>query len=236
MNSHPVHGEPAFILHQRPYRESSLLIEALTLNHGRVGLVLRSAKRTGALSLFCPLEITWRGRGELYTLTGVEAGKGLLITPALQIYGLYINELVMGLTARGSPHVRLFKVYQDALVALAEHPDIEGVLRGFELRLLEVLGYGLPLTQEGRGGGAIDPALAYTYDPEQGLVQAELDGEPRAVSGRTLLALAALNGDAPCLDDPKVRHEARRLLRQVISHHLPDRRIVSRAIMQYLSA
>ncbi|MFW6345531.1 MAG: recombination protein O N-terminal domain-containing protein, partial [Halomonas sp.] len=28
--------EPAFLLHRRPYRETSALVELLTLHHGRV--------------------------------------------------------------------------------------------------------------------------------------------------------------------------------------------------------
>jgi DNA repair protein RecO (recombination protein O) len=36
--------EPAYVLHGRPYRESSLLLEAFTRDHGRVGLVARGAR------------------------------------------------------------------------------------------------------------------------------------------------------------------------------------------------
>ena len=40
-----VNLQPAYILHSRPYRDSSLLLEALTAEQGRISLVARGARR-----------------------------------------------------------------------------------------------------------------------------------------------------------------------------------------------
>ena len=103
----PSTQDRAFVLHTRRYRENSLLVEALTREHGRVGLVARvgSGRRRPAkeaLQAFRPLLVLWQGRGELQSLTHWEATDSW---PPLHgerlLSGLYLNELVIRLTGRG---------------------------------------------------------------------------------------------------------------------------------------
>ena len=140
-----------------------LLLEIFSEAHGRVGLVargVRSAKsrQRGDLQPFRPLRLSWSGRGELGTLTGVEADG---VAPPLQGPGLYsafyVNELLVRLLARQDPHPPLYALYRDSLERLARCTDIEPVLRIFEKRLLEEIGYGLLLDCEVEHGDAGAP-------------------------------------------------------------------------------
>ena len=40
-----VESEPAYILHAKPYRETSQLLDVFTRDHGRIGLVANGARR-----------------------------------------------------------------------------------------------------------------------------------------------------------------------------------------------
>ncbi len=134
--------QSAYVLHHRPYRESSLLLEVFSRDYGRVGLVARAAKRPrspwrGTLQPFRSLLLSWTGRGELMTLADAELtesgpflrGRGLLS-------GFYMNELVMRLLQRHDPHPALFEAYRSALKGLAAAGSEEGVLRVCAKRLV----------------------------------------------------------------------------------------------------
>lgn len=69
--------QAAFILHQRHYRNTSLILDAITLDHGWVGIVARGARNSkkhnaSQLQPFKHLLLSWSGKGELYNLTAVE--------------------------------------------------------------------------------------------------------------------------------------------------------------------
>ena len=148
--------EPALVLHARPWRESSLLVEAFSRGHGRLGLVARGARRPksrmrGLLQPFIPLLLSWRGRGELATLTGADTeGSFSPLAGSAAIIGLYINELLLRFLHRHDPEPMLFDHYLVALDGIARGNDPEPILRIFEKRLLEAAGYALELKREGR--------------------------------------------------------------------------------------
>src|SRR5690554_4077465 len=91
--------EPAFLLHKRPYRETSTLVELLTLHHGRVRAVAQGVQRPGSrsrgrLQPFAPLHVTWTGEGELKRLRLMESrGAAALLAGEGLLCGLYANEL-----------------------------------------------------------------------------------------------------------------------------------------------
>ena len=124
--------EPAYVLHNRSYRESSLLLETFTLNHGRVGLVARGARGQksrwkGVLQPFRPLLIGWTRRGELATLTAAEqvAAPPPLRGEAL-FCGMYVNELMMRFLQRFDAHPGLFKQYRNLLGELVLDDSLPG--------------------------------------------------------------------------------------------------------------
>jgi len=229
---HAASLEEAFILHARPYRDSSLLLEAFSREQGRLGLVARGARRgrkrlAEQLQPFVPLLLSWRGQGELATLTGAEpAGTALLPPAGGLLSGFYLNELLIRLLHRGDAHPHLFDVYRQTLALLGQGTDEERVLRRFERLLLQEIGYGLQLEQEADSGGPVSPGRLYDYLPEQGPLPAA-SGEPRGVRihGRTLLALAR-DGEL----DAQGRREAKHLMRAALAVHLGDRPLQSREL------
>jgi DNA repair protein RecO (recombination protein O) len=229
--------QPAFLLHARPYRETSALLEMLTFGHGRIGLIYKGAKRSprraAQLQSFRKLRVSWSGRGELHTLTDLEiTGASRLATPRLKICGLYLNELLMNLLPRNSPTEELYRCYESTLAALSVQPTVEPSLRRFELYLLKVSGYGPQLDVEAAGERAIDPAAYYYYDNERGPVPCALDAEcPQpVVSGKTLRALRALQ-----VPDAALARESRVLLSGIIDYQLRGKPLISREIMKYLA-
>ena len=213
--------QPAYVLHARPYRETSLLLECLTRDHGRLGVVARGVRgeraklRRAQLEPFQLLALDLLLRGELATLTGVETvGMPLRLTGDHGLAGLYLNELVVRLTARQDAHSALFDAYACTLARLAAGEPAGWTLRRFERDLLEAIGYGLQLRSEAGGEEVLQAQAHYRYDVEQGAVRCAA-GAARAVRGGDLLALAEDR-----MPDPAGAAALRRLMREVIRYHL----------------
>ncbi len=235
--------QPAFVLHSYAYRETSLIVEAFSAEHGRVALVARGAKRPrselrGLLHGFQPLLLSWSGAGELKSLHRAEWRGGLpLIGGAALLCGFYLNELLLKLLPREDPHPRLYATYERALHALAAGEEQAPLLRRFELDLLAELGYALPLAREAGTGEPIDPAARYHYAFDRGpqRIGGELAAEPRRgaplVRGATLIALAERR-----FPSAEIAAEAKRLMREVLDHYLEQRGVESRRLAQDLQA
>jgi DNA repair protein RecO (recombination protein O) len=227
--------EPGYVLHGYPYRETSLIVEAFTRHHGRVGLLARGARRPrsalrGALLAFYPLRLSWSGSAELATLIGVEWAGG---QPALAgggvMCGFYLNELLLRLLPREDPHEQLFAAYAASLAQLAGGADRAAVLRAFERRLLVELGYAPLLERDAASGAPIDPERRYAYDPERGPLAADGAGGDATVQGQTLLDIAR--------DDYRrsaTRQEARELLRGLIALRLGGQTLHTREVLMEL--
>lgn len=225
--------EDAVILHRRPYRETSLLLDAFSSGQGRLRLLAKGAKRGPAarahvLRCFVPLRLSWSGRGELPVLTGAELGGDPVPLEGTALYcGLYLNELLLRLLPDRDPCPEVFLLYLDTLDRLATAASPEAALRRFESGLLSHIGYGLALEREAVTGRPIDPAQSYDYLIDQGgPVPAQPPG-PDSVQGSTLLALSREQ-----LDTPQALREAKRLLRRVIGHHLNGRALKSRDLFK----
>ncbi len=227
--------QPSVLLHRKPYRDTSLLIEAFSAEHGRLGLVARGARTRrrslqGVLQPFMPLLLSWSGKGELMTLTGAESHGPL---PALRgdavISGFYLNELLMRLLPRHDPHPQLYQRYLTTLHRLTLPGAEEWTLRQFERDLLQELGYGLLLTHEGGSGEMVEPTAIYCYHPEFGPRRMEQgDGHCLSVHGATLLALA----QGTEVDDALTTGEAKRLMRMILSQYLGSRPLASRELFR----
>ena len=217
---------PAFVLHRRPYQNTSLLLECFVAGSGRLPLVAKGAARSklkAELQPFQPLAIDWRGRGEVRTLTAAETTDKPLALHGKRLYcGLYLNELLTRLLPREERHDGLLEAYWKSLVTLVHVEDIDWQLRLFELRLLDELGYGLQLSSTANGD-AIISERRYLYTPDAGFTPA--DPGNSGVSGATLHALH--NG---AWNTRMERREARDLMRTVLDHHLGHRPIRSREL------
>ncbi len=143
-----VHETPGYILHATAWRETSLIVQAFSRDHGWVTLVAKGAKRPHsvlrpALSVFQPLLLSWSGGTEVKTMTRAEcAGVHPLPGPAMMSCW-YMNELMFRLLPREDPHPGLFDAYVIALQQLAAGQTAAGALRKFEWTLLKETGYGL---------------------------------------------------------------------------------------------
>ena len=226
--------QSAYVLHTRPYRDTSLLVEIFSHDFGRVGLVARGVRTNKSryaslLQAFTPLLISWSGQGELPTLSGVEAaGVAPQIKGDLLLSGFYLNELLMRLLQRGDAHPQLFETYITSLASLAEQQEQEPILRQFEHRLLQEIGYGLILDHDVMSGESIEPEARYQYLPDRGPVSAtEQDEDGIIVGGQTLLAIAQDD-----YSQSQVRQEAKRLMRAALAVHLGDRPLKSRELFQ----
>ncbi len=237
MNRERVQLQPAYILHHRPYRNSSRLLEVFSRDHGRFGMVARGvgsrrSRLRGQLQPFRRLLLSWSNRGELATLTGAETdGPSLRLVGAALMSGFYLNELLLRLTGRHVPYPELFQEYERALAAMGRERVDQATLRLFECRLLEALGYALNLDHEVERGMPIQPSGRYCYHIERGPVEARMAEEDGSLvlSGRTLLALA--KGTFP--DEESLR-EARRLMRAVLTFYLGDKPLHSRTLFRAL--
>lgn len=221
-----------FVLHRRPYRETSLLLEVFAADWGRLPLVARGARRgrggmQALLEPFRPLLLSWGGGGEVASLAAAEAdGPAPPLAGAALASGFYLNELLMRLTARHDPHPHLYRRYRDTLGCLAADAADVWALRLFERDLLAALGYGLSLAADA-GGAPLRTEATYCYLPEQGPVAGAGPCPPAAVavSGATLLALAG--GAVP---DAAGLGEAKRLMRAALRPYLGDKPLASRAL------
>jgi DNA repair protein RecO (recombination protein O) len=234
-----VAGEPAYVLHHHDYSETSLVLDVFTPHHGRLGLLAKGARRPsspwlGLLKPFHPLLIGWAGRGELPILTQAEGAGECAVSHGATLYcGFYLNELLLRLLHRHDPHERLFAHYGDTLARLNHVASPEPILRQFEKRLLDEIGYGLVLDRDVGDNAPLRPDSLYDYRLDRGpvrLAHPDLPGsvEGMCIRGSSLLALAndALDGD------PVARREVKQLMRAALDNHLGGRPLHTRNLFR----
>ncbi|MEN8214533.1 MAG: DNA repair protein RecO [Pseudomonadota bacterium] len=217
----------AFLLHRRPYRDTSLLLECLVAGEGRLPLIARGAAKgrlKGILQPFQPLQLQWRGRGEVMTLTHAEAAEKPLVLQQQRLFcGLYLNELLMRLLPRGDACDHLLQAYWKTLLQL-EHSDTpDWELRCFEVQLLQETGYGVALDVTS-DGMPVNSHNKYSYLAGQG-ISGESSSADVAVHGETLLALH--RGE---WQHARQRHEAKLLMRRLLDHALDYKPLKSREL------
>ncbi len=227
-----VQQEPAYVLHRRPWRETSLMVDIFSLNMGRLTVIARGANSAKSplkaqLQPFQPLILDWTGRGDLKTLTQVDVRSGPRLVRTRSLYsGLYVNELLQRTLPLADPNPKLFGEYIDLLQALADSEDVEPVLRRFEKTFAGELGYSFQWDVATDTDEPVEDQLAYGYDPEQGIV-AYLSERVRLrdLSGKTLKALA--RGD---LESPDCRRTAKQVTRVLVDYLLQGRPLNSRRL------
>ena len=227
--------EHAFVLHTYPFQDTSIIVEALSRQYGRIGLIAKGARRPKsalrpALLAFQPLAIAWSGRSELRTLTRADStGASHALTGVAMMCGYYVNELVLKLLHRDDPHERLFDDYDAALRGLAAGEATEAVLRRFELALLREIGYAVQLEVDAERGTPLVAEERYAYWAERGPLALEHESDARGaveLRGKTLLDMA--RGD---FTDPRTAAESKLLMRWLIGQHLDQRTLNTRQLL-----
>lgn len=230
-------NQPVYVLHSYPFKETSLVVELFTRDFGRVAAVAKGARRPrsamrGMLQSFQPLLGAWSGKLELKTLHSLEWYAGLLMLQGEALMcGFYMNELLLRLLAREDAHEMLFDDYGLTLKALAAAPsDSANILRRFELRLLQQLGYAVPLTHNIKDEAVLADGQ-YFYLPEMGPVSLQHDYQENGVqlSGKTLLDM-----DKDDYADVQTQQQSKQLMRLLISHYLGDKPLHTRQLLMDL--
>ena len=229
-----VESEPGFILHTIPYRETSLLVDIFTLNHGCLRCVAKGFRKPNkkgiAKTLFPYTEhhFQWQGRGELKTLIQADPIQAPVFLKQESLFvGLYINELLYKLLHQNDPHPSLYDFYHQLMAQLSSSAIEQAVLRRFEILLLEELGYGLVLDAEAETGQAVSAEHLYYYIPDQGLklIQDQNANKTHALSGADIIALS--QGQ---LEQKSVLRTAKQLTRRVIDFYLDGKALNSREL------
>jgi DNA repair protein RecO (recombination protein O) len=188
--------EESFILHTRPFRDTSLLLNIFSKNHGHLMLLARGAKShksrlRAILTPFIPLIISWSGKTELPTASKIEpSGVAPFLSGNALLCGMYLNELLVRLLHRFDPHPNLYTHYSKTLHALATEDNLPPILRSFEKTLLNEIGYGLQFDKD-INGEAIESNAQYYFDFGHGFrkITTALPNQGNIFSGKSILAL-----------------------------------------------
>lgn len=219
-----------YILHHRPWRDTSRILEVLTREHGRLSLFARAVRGPGArlapvLQPFWPLLLSWSGRGEAPQLTHAERADSCGALPAAGVMAaFYLNELLLKLTTRHDPQPALFDHYQATLTRIRSGAALAPALRVFEKRLLELVGFGLELETEAVSGVPLAADGYYQFRPSQGLVRAGAH-DAGALAGASLIDLREER-----LGGTRALEDARRLLHAALAACLEGRPLATRAV------
>lgn len=223
----------SYILHQKPFKESSLLLTCLLEGQGIVTFLAKGARRPRSpfypfMRPFLLLDILFQGKGDLKVLTHADSRHFYAkLLGRKMVLGLYINELVVRLCEQEEPLSDLFRYYDEALLRLheAKEREEEWILRQFECQLIRDLGYGVDLSYTAETKEPIVPEGQYAYDPERGIVLAEESQGSSFVSGKTLIALK----EGSFYNEQIVR-EAKSFTRRVLGHYLGQKTLHSRKL------
>ncbi len=220
--------QPAYVLHTRPFKDTSLILDCLTRDYGRMALLAKGARSAKSRQRqlcqpFVPLWLSWQGKSALKTLTQIEPSAPTLMLQGHHLFsGFYLNELLVRLLPEQDPHCEIFLRYQGCLNQLSEAPDLEPVLREFEFGLLADLGYQMDFCYDAAGAPLMPEGL-YTWREHHGWERLLEHG-----SGYTGAALKAVGeGDWSALD---TRRQAKRLARMMLQALLGSKPLQSRQL------
>jgi len=225
-------GQPGFILHSYPYKETSLIVDVFSRDYGRIALMAKGAKRPhsklrGALQTFQPLSLSWSGKAEVRTLIVAEWIGGLRpLEKSALLCGFYLNELLVKLLARDDPHPVLFDHYVSTLNQLAHDEPAPIVLRKFERALLKETGVSGDFSVCTVTGLPVQERVVYVVDPERGPRPAHASDTSPRVLGKTLLDM-----DHEDYSDAATQSQSKFLMRFLLAHHLGGMPLNTRQIL-----
>ena len=238
--------QEAYVIHSRPYRDTSLLVDFLTPDYGRISAIVKGVRastktakqRRSLIQPFVPLLVSWGGRSALKTLFHCEAQKPAVLlhkhgitSDRLQgerlFCAMYVNELLMRLLKAEDVSHSLYHLYQQVLSYLAGNDPVDLILRQFEFSLLDELGYGLNFDVDTESGEPIKADCYYRFSADQGfsLFSSAPSGE-NVFIGTDIIALA--QGDS----SPQSRAIAKRICRVALGFHLGAKPLKSRELFK----
>ena len=233
-----VNLEPAFVLHTRAFKETSLLVDLFTQNLGRINVVAKGARKPKSplRSVLTPASlfaVSFSGKSELKNLNACELLNHYSLSMPVSFNSIvYVNELLIKATEKEDPHEEIFNQYQSLCEGLSgkkERIEIEVLLRSFELVLLQELGYGIDLSFESISGNKIQPKDKYMFDPSLGFNKVQTDS---IKSNGIFLGKDILNFSSGDLTEEDSRLASKKIMRLALDYHLGNK---SLNIRKYLS-
>lgn len=222
----------AFILHRRPYRETSQLIDLFCQDVGKVSLVYKGGRsstrmKRGMAQPFTLLQVSYFGRGNLKTVKSIEAQTQVVPLSGSRLYiAMYINELLYRLLQAEIACDGLFESYQKTLLAIAAQDDSQVALRNFELTLLETLGYGVNFETDIYSEELIEPGFEYQYQHQSGFFAKQAIHQKQSIyNGEDIIALGDRN-----FSSAETLKAAKRFCRQALAHLLGEKPLHSRSL------
>jgi DNA repair protein RecO (recombination protein O) len=231
LDTHKQNNQPVYVLHTYPFKETSLVVELFSQQFGRIAAVAKGARRPhsamrGMLQSFQILDGAWSGKNELKTLHSLDWSAGLtLLKGEALMCGFYMNELLLRLLPREDAHENLFAYYQATLKTLAESQDLAITLRRFELKLLQEMGYAVPLLID-ENDAPIDADKTYRYEAEYGACALSATKNGVQLSGKTMLDMARDD-----YSDAQTQNQSKQLMRYLLAHYLGDKPLHTRQLL-----
>ncbi|GAB6264115.1 DNA repair protein RecO [Photobacterium sp. CCB-ST2H9] len=219
-----------FVLHARPYSETSLILDVFSEESGRISLMAKGARRKrsnlkGALQPFTPLFLKWSGRGSMPVMTHAEPiSIGLPMRSYILYSALYVNEILARVLEAQTPYPALFLDYLNVLRELAQAENPEPALRRFELALLDHLGYGVDFLHCAGSGLPVDDVMTYNYREQRGFIASVVAGQ-LTFTGRQLKAIAARH-----FETQDQLRAAKRFTRMALKPYLGSKPLKSREL------
>jgi DNA repair protein RecO (recombination protein O) len=230
-NSHRQDNQAVYVLHTYPFKETSLVVELFSKELGRIAAVAKGARRPhsamrGMLQSFQMLSGAWSGKNELKTLHSLDWSAGLtLLKGEALMCGFYLNELLLRLLPREDAHENLFEYYTSTMQTLSNGADLATTLRRFELKLLQEMGYAVPLLQD-ENDVEITTDKTYRYEAEYGACALSVTKNGVQLSGKTLLDMA--HDDYA---DATTQSQSKLLMRYLLAHYLGDKPLHTRQLL-----
>jgi DNA repair protein RecO (recombination protein O) len=226
-----VEHQPAYVLHLKPYRDTSAIVDLLTPDYGRISVVVRGVRKSKSpkrqlLNPFHGLLVSFQGEGDLKLLTHFESHQRYFTLTGSHLYsGFYLNELLVRLLPEMDAHNDLFSLYESSIQSLHQQLDIEPVLRCFEFRLLLELGYAISFTEDAIHHHPIKKNARYLCDLEQGFIEVDSTVNGMIIGGEDLLLIEQNNYSLPA-----TRRAAKNLTRYLLKPLLGKRPLKSREL------
>ena len=217
--------QPAYLLHRRDWRNSSLILDLMTLDFGRLSLLAKGGKNSKSRGLFQPfskLMVSWTGRQELKTLTSID-GSAFSIDERLYLPLLYVNELIESFLPKLESSPEIFALYGE-LLAHIDNKNTEVMLREFERSIMGILGYLPDLEIDAENNQPIADEGYYLFQATLGFVPCS-SGQANAIKGEKIIAWNQKN-----YQDRSVCQMAKTIMRCVIEFNLQGKKLNSRDI------
>ena len=223
--SNNVSLEPAFVLHTRPYQETSILVDLFTRSYGRLNAIAKGAKRPksplrSVLTPASKLSVSLSGKSELKTLSSVEIIDHFQLNNGVSFNSvIYVNELIIKATEKEDPHAVIFDDYEILLKKLShqyDQVDMEQNLRNFELNLLQEMGYGIDLSRDAETNKKIEKDCIYRFYPDKGFT---IDKD-KVASQKSLTGLDIINFREGNFDKKETRDASKTIMRMALDFHL----------------